>query len=309
MISLCLVISATVFVRFQVSEAAQAVKRQIEFNNKTQVVNTVFKSFDNLKYWLTNLQTTWEEKAEEKAEIAQQDLTVKLQVLADFAPEEAEAVAELAEKLTAVSLDAVDAYMMQDREGGIASTEIAGQLIQRANQTLEPLRERMLRNTAVAVENVETRNRWVQKAVVALIGIGVITILLTVLLIKKTVSDPISRVVAATNAVAGGDLETTVPGRERADEIGEIANAVQGFKENAIEKQRLEAEQEDAERRAREDKRKAMNDLADNFEGSVKSVVDTVASASIPIRDVTFPAPYRLSSNGARTSVFMPRSL
>ena len=279
-ISLCLVISATVFVRFQVGEAGQAVKRQIELNHKTQVVNTVFKSFDNLTYWLTNLQTTWEEMAEEKAETAQQELTVQLQVLSDFAPVEAKAVAELAEKLTSVSLDAVDAYMMQDRESGIASTENAGKLIQRANQTLEPLRERMLRNTAAAVENVETRNRWVQKAVVALIAISVITILLTVLLIKKTVSDPISRVVAATNAVAGGDLEVEVPGRERADEIGEIANAVQGFKENAKRVQKFDKQQSESERRAAQEKRRLVNTMADDFDRNLGGIVESVSNTA-----------------------------
>ncbi len=105
-------------------------------------------------------------------------------------------------------------------------------------------------------------------------------LLLICLFIARRVSVPLSRMSDVMRQLAGGDQSVDVPCVGRADEIGEMAASVQVFKENAVEKQRLEKEQEAAERRAEEDKRQAMNDLADNFEGSVKGVVDSVSSAS-----------------------------
>ncbi|MBC7952687.1 MAG: HAMP domain-containing protein [Rhodospirillaceae bacterium] len=61
--------------------------------------------------------------------------------------------------------------------------------------------------------------------------------------------------------LAGGKLDITVPALERTDEIGSMAQAVQVFKQNAVDKQRMEQEAEaariaqaqaEAEQRARE---------------------------------------------------------
>ncbi len=81
-----------------------------------------------------------------------------------------------------------------------------------------------------------------------------------------------------------GNLETEVLEREREDEIGEMAKAIQIFKENAIEKVRLEKEQKEAERRAEEEKRQAMHDLASNFDSQVGGLINSLASASTELQ-------------------------
>jgi methyl-accepting chemotaxis protein len=105
-------------------------------------------------------------------------------------------------------------------------------------------------------------------------------LLLICLFIARRVSVPLSRMSDVMRQLAGGDRSVDVPCIGRVDEIGEMAASVQVFKDNAIEKERLEKEQVAAERRAQEERRQAMNTMADNFEGSVKGMVDTVASAS-----------------------------
>jgi len=94
------------------------------------------------------------------------------------------------------------------------------------------------------------------------------------------ISGPIQRMTQAMAKVAEGDLQVDVPYGERRDEIGRMARAVQVFKDNAVEKARLEAEHADAERRAAEEKRRAMNQLAADFESTVKSIVDSVSTAA-----------------------------
>jgi methyl-accepting chemotaxis protein len=95
-----------------------------------------------------------------------------------------------------------------------------------------------------------------------------------------TISRPISTLTGAMTQVAGGDLTIAVPGLGRGDEIGQLAAALETFKANGIRARALEEEAKLAEKRAEEERRKIMLQMADNFEASVKGVVSLVASAA-----------------------------
>jgi len=113
-------------------------------------------------------------------------------------------------------------------------------------------------------------------------GFGVLGLAIAVLgiLVRLLVGQPLRLMSGAMAQLAAGDLSANVPGMNRDDEIGSMAGAVQIFKNNAIEKVRLEEEQAEVRHRAEEEKRKSMLDLADRFERSVKEVVDGVGSAA-----------------------------
>ena len=96
----------------------------------------------------------------------------------------------------------------------------------------------------------------------------------------RAISRPIIDMTGAMEKLAAGNLKTQVPAVGRTDEIGQMADAVQVFKDNAIEVERLKQESEEQERRAAEDRRRSMNEMADSFEASVKGVVQTVSSAA-----------------------------
>jgi methyl-accepting chemotaxis protein len=98
--------------------------------------------------------------------------------------------------------------------------------------------------------------------------------------VSKSITTPVKEMTAAMTTLARGNLQVEVPALENRDEIGEMAHAVQVFKENAIEVERLKAEQIALERRAAEEKKRSMNQLADGFESSVKHVVSAVSSAA-----------------------------
>ena len=99
-------------------------------------------------------------------------------------------------------------------------------------------------------------------------------------LIGNVIARPIAAITKAMDLLANGDKTVDIPGVGRGDEIGEMAGAVQVFKENAIKVDRIQAEQAEAEKRAEQEKQAAMNKLADDFEGSVGHIVDTVTTAA-----------------------------
>jgi methyl-accepting chemotaxis protein len=115
-----------------------------------------------------------------------------------------------------------------------------------------------------------------------MIIMAMITVVVAVLatLIGRGISAPIGTMTGAMTRLADGDLEIHVPAQERTNEIGKMAKAVQVFKENAIRVKEMEAEQEAAEKRAEEEKRAAMNQIADEFQASVGGVVHNVSAAA-----------------------------
>ncbi|MGQ9368939.1 methyl-accepting chemotaxis protein [Azospirillum sp. ST 5-10] len=110
--------------------------------------------------------------------------------------------------------------------------------------------------------------------VVAVLALPAIVLLAYV---GHSVSVTLRRLAEKMRALASGDLAVTFPETGRGDELGAMARAVQVFKENAEAKIRLEAEQAELARRAEEDKRRTMAQLADNFEQAVGGVIRSVA--------------------------------
>ena len=111
-------------------------------------------------------------------------------------------------------------------------------------------------------------------------AIGAFLGMLAAWFIGTGISKPVVSMTTAMRKLADGNLEADVPAQGRGDEIGQMAGAVQVFKENAIRVKEMEAEQVEAEKRAEAEKKAAMNKLADDFEAAVGGVVNQVSSAS-----------------------------
>lgn len=94
------------------------------------------------------------------------------------------------------------------------------------------------------------------------------------------VARPLSGMTGAMRELADGNNGIEIPARDRRDELGQMAEAVQVFKDTAIEAERLAAQQTEQEARAEEEKRQAALRLADDLESSIKSAVEAVSSAA-----------------------------
>jgi methyl-accepting chemotaxis protein len=99
-------------------------------------------------------------------------------------------------------------------------------------------------------------------------------------LIAASIVRPIRSMTTAMVALANGDKGTEIPATGNHDEIGDMARAVQVFKENAINMDRMQREQEDTRLRNEMEKRDTMNGLAMNFESTVMDVVEHVVRES-----------------------------
>ncbi|BAL12565.1 methyl-accepting chemotaxis protein [Bradyrhizobium japonicum] len=104
--------------------------------------------------------------------------------------------------------------------------------------------------------------------------------LIVAFLIARSIVGPLTSMTRAMGLLAGGNLEVEIPGRGKADEIGDMAKAIEVFKTNMIDTERLRTEQTETEARQAESRKADMVRLADQFEQAVGEIVDTVSSAS-----------------------------
>ena len=140
------------------------------------------------------------------------------------------------------------------------------------------------------------------------ITIGLVLLSMVVMyFVIQSISKPMSELIGMMNRLAKGELGLVVPGQDRKEEVGDIARAVVGISNSVAEKTQRDAEaaeaarmkEEETKRYAEEQRRqeaqqmehmaaverkKSMNDMADRFESSVGSVVDTVSSAATELR-------------------------
>jgi len=95
------------------------------------------------------------------------------------------------------------------------------------------------------------------------------------------VARPLTRLNGALARLAGGELNVEIPGSNRGDEVGDLAKTVVVISRNAEQKAREEAEAQARQEQAAAQRRKAdMIKMADDFEGAIGEIVDTVSSAS-----------------------------
>jgi methyl-accepting chemotaxis protein len=112
-------------------------------------------------------------------------------------------------------------------------------------------------------------------------GAAVLIGLLIAFFIARGIIGPLSGLTSAMKELAGGNFGVVLPGLDRKDEVGDMAQAVETFKVKAEEKARDEAEAKVKQDLAAAKQRKAdMIKLADDFESAVGEIVDTVSSAS-----------------------------
>ncbi len=109
----------------------------------------------------------------------------------------------------------------------------------------------------------------------------VIAIVGSVLFSFLGIARPISSLNGALGEMADGNLDISIPGADRGDEIGDLAKTVLVIRENAEQKARDDAEYKVRQDQIAAERRKAdMVKLADDFESAVGEIVETVSSAS-----------------------------
>jgi methyl-accepting chemotaxis protein len=126
----------------------------------------------------------------------------------------------------------------------------------------------------LTAESVEHTRELLMSVAAAALALGA----LLAWLIGRSVSRPILQMTVRMQSLASGELDQAIPGGERGDEIGDMAAAVEVFRQNAQTVRRMEQEAT-AQRKASEAERaEMMSALADRFDRGMEGVIGGVSS-------------------------------
>lgn len=100
-------------------------------------------------------------------------------------------------------------------------------------------------------------------------------------MLGRGISRPMIGMCAAMRELASGNFDVVLPGLGRKDEIGEMAAAVEEFKQRAIARAEHDAAEREVQGKAASDARSAeLRRFADNFEEAVGVIVTSVSSSA-----------------------------
>ena len=115
-----------------------------------------------------------------------------------------------------------------------------------------------------------------------LLGIGIGSVVVIRLIFS--IVPPLHRIIEVTHALREGELDIDIPYGARTDEIGEMSRALDTFRRTARERDELERGQAAQKQRAAEERRSALNQLAQSFEHQVGAVVRSVVGSVSTLR-------------------------
>ena len=116
--------------------------------------------------------------------------------------------------------------------------------------------------------------------------VGIVALLTFVVAfwLGRRITRPVLELTEATHRLAAGEATAAIPGVDRQDEIGTLAQAIKVLKEKSAEASRLADAQERLKANAASERQAEMRKLADGFETSVKRVVDAMAASTTDLR-------------------------
>ncbi|MFP4098607.1 MAG: methyl-accepting chemotaxis protein [Alphaproteobacteria bacterium] len=130
-------------------------------------------------------------------------------------------------------------------------------------------------------------SKRVQRTVLILsIALVVAALAINIFYVRTVIVKRLVNICNITEKIAAGDLETDIKAYG-SDELAKMAHALVQFRDNAKERIALEEQQKEAEKFQAAERKKAMMDMADNFESKVGEIISTVVQASQNMQEMT----------------------
>ncbi|MCK5622964.1 MAG: HAMP domain-containing protein, partial [Alphaproteobacteria bacterium] len=152
----------------------------------------------------------------------------------------------------------------------------AGNALNIGLRTLQVASEEELRDAMDGIDN-EVRDATSLALTVFIFGLVIMSGVMGYL--GFSITTPISRLTRVMGNLAGGDTTVEIEGAKRSDEVGDMARAVQVFKDNMIRNVELQ-EAAEAEQKAQLERGERIESMIGEFDAGITNILGTVSSAA-----------------------------
>ncbi len=251
--------------------------------------NDVRAAFDDLRYWMTDLDVSLLMLSERNADEARHRLQARLGDLRTYEPAIADTVRDEVALFDAAAKRAVDAYTNDQRVIGNSLTAEARQHGIRVDTLLSGLDAQLAVREQQARDQVMSSTDTAKRVALAVIAAAVVLGVLLTVLVLRSILVPLRSLVIAIGGVTSGDADVVLP-PDLGDEMGAMVRATALLRESQRERQRLAAEAE-AQRRRLADAIGSIHEGFALYDAEDRLVVfnDTYASLHEGLRDILHP--------------------
>ncbi|WP_160773930.1 methyl-accepting chemotaxis protein [Stappia sediminis] len=201
-----------------------------------------------------------------------------------FLTSEEAALVEETEAATKVAQSAIDELraIFKREDGDALVAFINGKLYQVIDPIGEPVGSLVNLQLSVAQKEAMSANQTSNFSITLIQIIGVLALGLigfSFHTVARKVLKPLKELEDSMCGLARGNMDTEVPFAGRSDEIGAMAGSVQVFKENGLERLKLERDQA-GEQAAREKRARKVDTLINGFAEELEAILANVSKAS-----------------------------
>ncbi len=113
--------------------------------------------------------------------------------------------------------------------------------------------------------------------------LGVVAGVVFAVTMGRSIALPVTAMTEAMKRLAGGDKDVRIPARDRGDEIGDMAQAVEVFRDSMVESERLAAAQRE-EQKQKERRQRVVEENLTAFDQSMRALLQALGDASTQMR-------------------------
>lgn len=294
-ILLLVIIASNVYLRGKIGQGADMLVTDERLISQLDTAIDANKAFGDLKYWLLELGVGPRERTEENVIAARSVLDGKLDNLEVFDREGVAVLRLEVGSLMDTTQIAIEAYADDQRAIGDAFLAKGLEHIRVVDRRLSDLVNNFDNEVAASRREALDDARRASDASLAVTWIAVLLGIGLTVLVVRSITRPLNRLMSAMTAIIGGDLDVDIPAPGR-DEIGAMTSALGLFRDSLKERQQLMAEREYAETT----RRQAELQLSDAIESISEGFALYDSRDHLVLSNKRFTNfLYRLSSGGA----------
>jgi len=152
--------------------------------------------------------------------------------------------------------------------------------VEKVSYTIGDSEWKWMVGTGIYLDDVETEIAVETDELTLMSALFLVLMILPSIWAARSIANPIKAMTNNMTRLADGDLTTEIAYQDKKDEIGNMARAVNVFKENAVERQRLIETAEAREQQQAEERKALMLKMADDFEDAIGGVLQKTSSTA-----------------------------
>ncbi|WP_037992105.1 cache domain-containing protein, partial [Thalassospira permensis] len=141
--------------------------------------------------------------------------------------------------------------------------------------------------TGIYIDDVDHAFTNAATVAFAISLLALVVLIVSGFVIGRNITSGLKALSTRMTLIASGELTGEIEGRERKDEVGEMARTVVAFREQAIENRHLQERQKQMEQEAETSRRQAIMKMADDLEDRVNGLIHSISNSVTEMKQAT----------------------